>query len=68
MRALTLAPGCPERFDFEFYRYIWTWNRVTRPKVARALDEFAPRAQRVRLMGDAAVARFLSAAESHATN
>jgi len=58
-----LAPGCPEKFDLAFYRYIWTWNRVTRPKMARALTEHAPEATIVRLASDTAKARFLAGLE-----
>ena len=32
-----MAPGCPERFDLGFYRYIWTFNDVHKPQIARAL-------------------------------
>jgi len=58
-----LAPGCPERFDLAFYRYIWSWNRVTRPKMERALAEFAPGARLVRLPSDAAKQRFMASLE-----
>jgi adenylate kinase family enzyme len=61
-----LAPGCPEKFDLAFYRYIWTWNREIRPKLARALTEHAPRATIVRLASDAATARFLAGLEPNA--
>ena len=56
-----LAPGCPERFDLEFYRYIWSWNRLTRPKMTRALADFAPGARLVRLASDAEKAAFIAA-------
>jgi adenylate kinase family enzyme len=55
-----LAPGCPERFDLEFYGYILSWNRVIRPKMTRALETFAPNARVIRLTSDAAKARFLA--------
>jgi adenylate kinase family enzyme len=32
-----MAEGCPERFDFEFLRYVWTYRRQQRPKL---LDYF----------------------------
>jgi adenylate kinase family enzyme len=32
-----MAPGCPERFDGEFLRYIWTFPHRSRPGVLRAL-------------------------------
>ena len=55
-----LAPGCPERFDLAFYRYIWAWNRVTRPKLTRALEEWAPHARLIRVASDAEMAAFLA--------
>ena len=27
-----MAEGCPERFDGEFFRYIFNWNRDARPR------------------------------------
>ena len=32
--------GCPERFDLEFLRYIWTFNAKERPRVVAALEQF----------------------------
>jgi len=58
-----LAPECPERFDLAFYQYIWSWNSANRPKMARALAEFAPNARLVRLANDADKARFLAGVE-----
>lgn len=55
-----LAPGCPERFDLAFYRYIWNWDRATRPKMARVLAETAPHARLVRLPSDRQLADFLT--------
>ena len=28
-----MAEGCPEKFDFEFFRYVWTYRRRQRPKL-----------------------------------
>ncbi len=28
-----MAPGCPERLDWEFLRYVWTFRNVQRPKL-----------------------------------
>lgn len=33
-----LAPGCPEKLDFEFLRWVWSWPRDVRPDVVRAID------------------------------
>ncbi len=32
-----MAEGCPERIDAEFFRYVWTYRRVQRPKLSRYL-------------------------------
>lgn len=36
-----MAPGCLERFDWEFLRYIWNYNRDHRPRHLAALDGFS---------------------------
>jgi len=28
-----MAEGCPEKIDFEFFRYVWTYRRQQRPKL-----------------------------------
>ena len=55
-----LAPGCPERVDPTFYRYIWNWDRLTRPRMESALATYAPCAGLVMLGSDQDVARFLA--------
>jgi len=32
-----LAPGCPERFDHEFLRFIWNFNSNSRPRIVAML-------------------------------
>lgn len=32
-----LAPGCPERIDVDFLRYIWRFNRVQRPRIQQQI-------------------------------
>jgi len=34
-----LAPGCPERFDREFLRFIWNFNTNSRPRILAMLAE-----------------------------
>lgn len=34
-----LAPGCPERIDIEFLRYIWAFNSKDRLQILRAVAE-----------------------------
>lgn len=35
-----LPEGCPEHFDLEFLRYIWSFNARQRPRLVTALEKF----------------------------
>ena len=37
-----MAPGCPEEIDVEFFRYIWTYRRLQRPKLLRYFEGLRP--------------------------
>src|SRR5208337_3539202 len=39
-----IRPGCPERFDFTFLKWAWTWQRAHRVKYRSALAEHPPHA------------------------
>jgi adenylate kinase family enzyme len=67
-----MAPGCPEKFDFEFFRYVWTYRRMQRPKLLKyfeglrtdqALIGFTSRAQADRYLAD--IPRAASAVSVH---
>ena len=34
-----LAPGCPEQIDWEFLRFVWDFNRKSRPLIVTALQQ-----------------------------
>ena len=36
-----MAPGCPEKLDWQFLRWIWTYPRLHRPRLLELLDEFS---------------------------
>lgn len=36
-----LAPGCPERFDWEFLVWVWNYHRQSRPRLIDALERHA---------------------------
>jgi adenylate kinase family enzyme len=36
-----MAPGCPERMDWEFFRFVWTWEREFAPLVLAGLEQHA---------------------------
>jgi adenylate kinase family enzyme len=53
-----MAPGCPERFDWEFLRYVWRFNRIERPKIVAALAKHV--GDPVVFRRDGEVAQFLA--------
>jgi adenylate kinase family enzyme len=55
-----LAPGCPERIDLDFLRYIWSWNKAIRPRVDAAITAFGSHAALIRLRSDREIATFLA--------
>jgi adenylate kinase family enzyme len=57
-----LAPGCPEKIDFAFYKYILTWNRAARPRLEAAIDTFGAQAKLIRLRKDREIAAWLAGA------
>jgi hypothetical protein len=60
-----MAPGCPERFDWDFIKYIWRFPRHYRPRMVAALDRHDGWRRTVILRTDAETTAFL---DSHATN
>ena len=34
------APGCPEHFNLEFIRYIWNFNKRSKPRLLAALETY----------------------------
>jgi adenylate kinase family enzyme len=52
-----MAPGCPERIDLAFLRYIWNFNEKQYPKLVAALETLRP---------DQRVERFASRAHANA--
>lgn len=55
-----VGEGCPEKFDLEFARYIWTYNREVAPRMAAMLREHGSHVEVVRLRNDAEIAEFLN--------
>ena len=37
-----MAPGCPEKIDAEFFRYVWTYRRLQRPKLLQYFQGLRP--------------------------
>ena len=34
-----MGDGCDERHDVEFYRFIWNFNKTTRPRILQLIEE-----------------------------
>lgn len=56
-----LAPGCPEKFDLQFYRFIWNFKRTHDAMMEEALARDAAHARVFRLRSDAEISEFLEA-------
>jgi len=52
-----LHPGCPEKIDIEFLKWIWQYNKRSRPRVIKLLEE-AQHTKTVFLRNGNDVARF----------
>jgi adenylate kinase family enzyme len=57
-----MAEGCRESVDFAFYRYIWTYDAETTPKLLAALETHGAHARHVRLRSDREIVAFLERA------
>jgi L-lactate utilization protein LutC len=36
-----MAEGCAEKFDVDFYRYIWTFDSKVSPKIVEAISTYS---------------------------
>lgn len=43
-----MTEGCPERFDFEFFRYVLFWNQGPRPRTEKHLEGHESKVRRLR--------------------
>jgi adenylate kinase family enzyme len=55
-----LAPGCYEKIDWDFFKWIWNYPRDIRPRVLEMLDRYAESKQIIHLRGDREVSAFLA--------
>ena len=56
-----MAPGCPEKLDLVFLKWIWNYRRDRRPGVLKRISEQAAGAKLVHLQTSGQVRRFLEA-------
>lgn len=57
-RAVT-APGCPDRFELEFTRWVWAYPARSRPRILDAVDHCTREVDFVRLRTPQQVRQFL---------
>jgi adenylate kinase family enzyme len=55
----TQAPGCPDKVDAEFLRWIWTYRAQARPKVLAAVAEHGKNAEQIILGSPREVREYL---------
>jgi adenylate kinase family enzyme len=56
----TQAPGCPDKVDAEFLRWIWNYRAESRPKVLAAISEHGKNAEQLILRSPREVREFLA--------
>ena len=57
-----MPEGCREKFDLDFYRFIWSYDRKVKPRLQAALTTHGAHARLIRLRSDREVAAFLAQA------
>ncbi|HUD51995.1 topology modulation protein [Parvibaculum sp.] len=57
-----LVPGCPEKFDLEFARYIWNFKKKNNPVIHANIATHGAHARLARLRSDREIATFLAEA------
>jgi adenylate kinase family enzyme len=59
-----MAPGCPERFDWDFLKYVWTYSDRQRPKLVAYFAALRADQQAQAFTTRAQAAAFLANAET----
>jgi hypothetical protein len=55
-----MTPGCPERFDLEFFRYIWSFQAAERPRIIAAIETYGAHCHLVHLTTPRETDRYLA--------
>jgi len=54
-----LAPGCTEKMDWDFFKWIWNYPRAVRPVILEYLDNLPPEKQIIVLKSVSDISRYL---------
>jgi adenylate kinase family enzyme len=57
-----MAAGCPERFDWTFWRFVWTYRDAQRPKLVTYFSALRPEQEFVTFTSRAQATSFLTGA------
>ncbi|MGD9711573.1 MAG: AAA family ATPase [Thermomicrobiales bacterium] len=57
------APGCPERLEWTFLKWVWAWPSSRRPDMIRRLDSAPPNVRVLVLRNSREIEAFLAAIE-----
>jgi len=60
-------PGCPERFDMEMFRWVWTFPRNARPEIMEKLQDFGAGKRVILLHSRRETSRFLASLKPRQT-
>lgn len=60
-----MSPGCPEKFDPDFWHYIWQFNERERPKIAQAIAAHGAHLKPVIFRRDGDARTFLASLPQH---
>lgn len=66
-RRADLAPGCRNRLDRDYWSWVWTYRRETRPKIIEALQNHADHVDQVTLRSRGEAQRWLNALRAKPT-
>jgi adenylate kinase family enzyme len=58
-----IAPGCPERIDLQFLRYVWGYSKERRPRILKKLETLPADKEVLVLRGSREAQRFLERVE-----
>ena len=59
-----MAPGCPEKVNWEFLKYVWNYPRKRKPAVLRKLQSYSQIKEITILRSEADIERFLANQET----
>jgi adenylate kinase family enzyme len=61
-----MAPGCPEKLDFEFLKYVWRFPAKLWPETLAAIERHGGLARTTTLRSDRETLAFLAQLQAHA--